>query len=94
MQCAYIVRMTASPVARRRSSTGATRPTNVSLDSALVAEARALGVNISQASAQGLEQAVKKARGERWLAENKAALEASNEWMRANGLPLEKYRLF
>ncbi|HET7282469.1 MAG TPA: type II toxin-antitoxin system CcdA family antitoxin [Sphingomicrobium sp.] len=68
--------------------------TNVSLDSALVAEAKQLGVSISQASNRGLEEAVKKARGERWLEENKAALDSSNAWVEANGLPLEKYRLF
>lgn len=70
------------------------KPTNILLDAALVEEARELGVNISVASALGLEQAVKKARAERWLEENKAALESSNEWMREHGLPLEKYRLF
>lgn len=70
------------------------RATNVSLDALLVAEAQALGVNISLASAQGLEQAVKQARGERWLEENMEALEASNAWVEANGLPLAKYRLF
>ena len=71
-----------------------TKPTNVSLDAALVEEAKALGVNISLASARGLEQAVKDARGKRWLEENRAALEAANAWVEANGLPLEKYRLF
>ena len=71
-----------------------TRATNVSLDAALVEEAKALGVSISQASNRGLEEAVKAARAERWLEENRAALESSNEWMEANGLPLEKYRLF
>lgn len=70
------------------------KPTNILLDAALVEEARELGVNISVASALGLEQAVKKARAERWLEENKAALESSNEWMREHGLPLEEYRLF
>lgn len=71
-----------------------TKPTNVSLDVALVEEAKALGVSISQASNRGLELAVRKARAERWLEENRDALESSNEWMAANGLPLEKYRLF
>jgi antitoxin CcdA len=70
------------------------RPTNVSLDAALVDEARALGVNISQASARGLEQAVKQARSEQWLAENKAALEASNAFVEKHGLPLARYRQF
>lgn len=71
-----------------------TKPTNVSLDAALVEEAKALGVNISLASAWGLEQAVKKARGERWLEENREALDAYNAYVAANGLPLAKYRLF
>lgn len=71
-----------------------TKPTNVSLDATLVAEAKELGVNISLASARGLEQAVKEARGKRWLEENMEALESSNAWVEANGLPLEKYRLF
>lgn len=71
-----------------------TKPTNVSLDAALVEEAKQLGVNISLASAQGLEQAVKKARAKRWLEENREALESSNAWVEANGLPLAKYRLF
>lgn len=70
------------------------KPTNVSLDAALVEEAKKLGVNISLASARGLEMAVKEARAESWLEENRAALEAANAWVEANGLPLEKYRLF
>jgi antitoxin CcdA len=71
-----------------------TKPTNVSLDAALVEEAKELGVNISLASARGLEEAVKEARAKRWLEENMAALESSNAWVEANGLPLAKYRLF
>ena len=67
---------------------------NLTLDQALVDEARALGVSISQASSQGLAAAVKKARGEAWLEENRAALQSSNEWVEANGLPLAKYRMF
>lgn len=73
---------------------GKTTPTNVSLDAALVAEAKNLGVSISQASNLGLQEAVKTARAKRWLEENKAALDSSNAWVDANGLPLEKYRLF
>ena len=72
----------------------ATRPTNLSLNAALVDEAKELGVNISLAAARGLEEAVKQARGERWLEENRSALDSSNEWMDANGLPLADLRLF
>lgn len=69
-------------------------PTNVSLDSALVAEARELGVNISRAAALGLEQAVANARAERWLRENHSALESSNAYVEAHGLPLDALRQF
>ena len=68
--------------------------TNVSLDRALVAEARELGVNISKASSMGLEEAVSKARAERWLAENGKALESSNAYLEAYGLPLRSFRQF
>ncbi len=88
------MRMTSAFSTARRATKAAVRATNVSLDSALVAEAKALGVNISMASASGLERAVKQARAERWLEENRQALESSNAWVEANGLPLAKYRLF
>jgi antitoxin CcdA len=68
--------------------------TNVSLDAALVAEAKVLGISISQAANRGLEEEVKRARSERWIEENKTAFNAYNDWMDANGLPLEKFRLF
>jgi antitoxin CcdA len=71
-----------------------TKATNVSLDRALVDEAKALGVNISVASAWGLERAVAEARRERWLKDNRAALESSNAYIASNGLPLSKHRLF
>ena len=78
----------------KRSRGSSTRATNLSLNAALVDEAKELGVNISLAAAQGLEQAVKQARADRWLEENRRALESSNEWMEANGLPLADLRLF
>ncbi len=70
------------------------RPTNVSLDSALIDDAKELGINISRACEQGLEKQVTEERARRWLEENRAALQASNEWVEKNGLPLEKFRLF
>ena len=71
-----------------------TKATNVSLDAALVEEAKALGVSISKAANRGLEEAVKKVRAERWLEENMASLDAYNAYIKEHGLPLEKYRLF
>ena len=67
---------------------------NLTLDQALVDEAKVLGVSISQASNQGLAAAVKTARWARWLEENKPALDSYNDWVAKNGLPLAKYRMF
>lgn len=77
-----------SPVRRR------TVATNVSLDSVLVAEARALGVNISRASALGVAKAVAKARAAQWLEENRSSLDSSNAFVNARGLPLRAFRQF
>jgi antitoxin CcdA len=88
------MRMSNARKMQRRVSPGRSVPTNVSLDAALVAEARELGVNISKASLAGLEMAVAKARRERWLQENAAALEGWNDYVEANGLPLSGLRQF
>jgi antitoxin CcdA len=73
---------------------GTSVATNVSLDVSLVAEARELGVNISRASAAGLEEAVAKARADRWLENNRSALNSSNAFVGKSGLPLKSLRLF
>lgn len=70
------------------------RRTNLTLDAALVEEARALGINLSRAAEAGLADAVKAAREAAWLEENRAALESSNRWVEEHGLPLAKYRQF
>ena len=69
-------------------------PINISLDPSLVAEARELGVNISKASAAGLQGAVARARSERWLAENKSALDSSSAYAETHDLPLRAMRQF
>jgi antitoxin CcdA len=88
------MRMIFQPTSARATRAAATRATNLSLNAALVDEAKELGVNISLAADRGVEEAVKRARAERWLEENRRALESSNEWMDANGLPLADLRLF
>ena len=70
------------------------RPANLSLDAALVNEARALGLNLSAAAEAGLRAAVSEARAARWLAENAEALASSNAWVEVNGLPLSRHRPF
>lgn len=68
--------------------------TNISLPAALVEEARALGLNLSRACEEGLKASLAQARRARWLAANRDALESSNVWVEAHGLPLASKRRF
>jgi antitoxin CcdA len=70
------------------------RPTNVSLDSRLLEEAKALGVNVSQACERGLEDQIRTTRAGAWLQANKAALDSSNDFVDRHGLPLARHRRF
>ncbi|TPJ68812.1 type II toxin-antitoxin system CcdA family antitoxin [Mesorhizobium sp. B2-7-1] len=67
---------------------------NTSIDSRLIEEAKALGINMSRAAEQGIAKAISAEKTRRWQEENKEALESSNEDVKRNGLPLAKHRLF
>lgn len=73
---------------------GARKSTNLFLTAGLVAEARELGVNVSQAAEAGIAQAVSRHRQARWLAENSDALDSSNAFVEREGLPLARHRNF
>lgn len=70
------------------------KPANLSLDSALFKEAKALGINVSRAAESGIAAAVKLHKQESWLKENAKALASSNAYVEANGLPLARHRQF
>ncbi len=70
------------------------KPTNLSLDAALLAEARTLNVNLSRAAEEGVRDAVRAAKAAQWMAENADALESSNAYVAEKGLPLDPYRQF
>ncbi len=70
------------------------RATNLTVDTALLDEARALGINLSATFEASLREAVRQQKAAQWLEGNRAALHSSNEWIEKNGLPLEKYRQF
>jgi antitoxin CcdA len=57
------------------------RPTNISLPSDMVDEAKRLGINVSQACETGLQEQVRKALGEEWKRENRQAIESWNKWI-------------
>ncbi len=70
------------------------KTTSVSLAEPLLTEAKALGINVSQAAEDGVAAAVARRRGEQWLQENAAAIESYNEFVDRHGMVLDKYRLF
>ena len=67
---------------------------NLSIDAKVLADAKALEINVSRAAETGIVEAVRAEKNKRWLAENREALESFNEWVAENGLPLDKYRQF
>ncbi|HAY09014.1 MAG TPA: post-segregation antitoxin CcdA [Thauera sp.] len=72
----------------------ARKATNVTLDEALLVEAKALRINISQAAEAGLAHAVAERRAAQWLEENRGALDSSNAYVEQHGLPLAQFRNF
>lgn len=80
-----------------RTYTNATvtkKATNVSLAEPLLAEAKELRINISQAAEAGVAKAVVEKRAELWIQENWEAIESSNAYVEKHGLPLENHRMF
>ena len=70
------------------------RAANLTVDEALLADAKALGINLSATFEAGLRDAVRARKAEQWLEENRSALIGYNDWIGQNGLPLERYRRF
>lgn len=69
----------------------ARRAVNVSLDAALVAEARELGIPLSATFEEALRAAVRAGREARWLAENRGAIEDYNARVDAEGAFGERF---
>lgn len=76
------------------SRSTARKPTNLTLDPSLLQEARAFGVNLSQAAEAGLRHAVNEAKAAAWQRDNAEAIESSNSWVEKHGLPLARHRPF
>lgn len=56
---------------------------------ALLEQARAFGVDAAQAAADGIRRAVMDARARRYAEENRAAIDAWNDYVAEHGLPFE-----
>ena len=70
------------------------KPTNLSINSDLLAVARELKINLSAILERALLNEVKELKKKRWLDENKEAIEACNQFVAKNGLFADKYRVF
>jgi antitoxin CcdA len=64
------------------------RATNLTIDPALLDEARALNINLSATFEASLRDAVRARKAAQWLEENRAAIQSSNEWVEKTGCRL------
>jgi antitoxin CcdA len=69
------------------------RATSMTLDAALLDEARALGVNLSRAAQEGILAQVRSERARRWKEENAEAIAEYNRWIEENGIPNMEIRI-
>jgi antitoxin CcdA len=58
---------------------------NVTVDGKLLAEAKSLGINLSETLETSLRAKVKEEGGRRWLEENRAAIESFNRYVNEHG---------
>lgn len=75
-------------------NSGKRKAVNVSLDTGIVAAAREAGLNLSQVCENAIREATRKETTRRWQESNRERIEAWNEWIDRNGLPLAAYRQF
>ena len=68
------------------------RAANVSIDAEILAEAKAMGINLSQTLEGQLRKQVTAEKNRRWSEENKEAIEAHNRFIEEHGIWSEKYR--
>jgi len=69
------------------------KATNLSINRELLAQAKALNINLSATLEQALEDKVRQAQREQWLKSNKDALEACNQLADKNGLFSDDHRV-
>ena len=66
--------------------------TSVTLDEALLREAREMGVNLSAAAAEGIAAKVRDEKRRRLKEELQPTIETLNRYVEKNGLPFENIR--
>ena len=87
---AYETAMLTEPIVPRRRK----KATNLSIDNDLLARARHLKINLSQALEAGLVEAIRRHERAQWLEKNRAALDAYNEHVEKQGVFSDGLRSF
>lgn len=67
------------------------KPMNMSIREDIIAESKAYNINASEVSETALETAIKKAKSEAWLKENRDAIQAYNERVEREGLLVKSH---
>ncbi len=70
------------------------RPTNLSVNSDLLRQARECGINLSQALEDKLVELIRERRRAAWLEANRAGIDAYNERIAERGLFGDEWRTF
>ncbi|MBI4755883.1 MAG: type II toxin-antitoxin system CcdA family antitoxin [Betaproteobacteria bacterium] len=70
------------------------KATNITLSADVLREAKALGINISQACDEFLRERVRREQERRWQADNAEFIAAYNRVVEEQGLPLADWRGF
>jgi len=77
-----------------RPTTPAKKAVNLTVDAALLREARKREINLSATLERALAEALRRTRREQWLASNKAGIDAYNERVDEQGAFADTLRSF
>lgn len=70
------------------------KPTNLSINSDLLAKSRSLDINLSATLEQALKEKLAEQTAEAWKQENRLAIEAYNGFVEENGVFSDDFRQF
>lgn len=70
------------------------QPANLSIDSQLMREAKGLNVKVSRVAEAGIAEAVAAEKTRLWKLENRATMDAWNDYVEKHGIPLSQHRQF
>ena len=79
---------------RKIAANAVRQAANLSIDSRLMKEAKGLNVNMSRAAEAGIAEAVAAEKTRLWKLENRATMDAWNDYVEKHGIPLKEPRQF